>query len=536
MPTAPATPATRPNILWISLEDTSPRFGCHGDPVARTPNLDRLAAGGCVYPNAFSVAGVSAPSRAAIITGMYPTFIGAHHMRTSHTDARSPSMPTPYETVPPPYVKCFPEYLRQAGYYCSNNSKTDYQFNPPFSAWDDCGANAHWRNRAQGQPFFAVFNPTVTHESGMWPKPDKPLKTDPEKVALPPYLPNTRKAREALARHYDNLETADACAGELLAQLEEDGLAQNTIVFLWSDHGEGLPRRKRWPYDSGTRIPLIVRWPGTLKPGSRNERLVSLIDLGPTVLALCGVPLPAHLQGRPFTGPQERPRDFVFATRDRHDTAYDMVRSARDARYRYVRHYFPGTPYLPWVPYRNRHPAAQELFRLHREGNLKGEQDWLFRTRPPEELFDTQADPHELQNLAADPAHAEALQRLRGALDEWRADFDRYGEVSEEEMVRRWYPGEQQPPTAPPLAFPLTGENCAQEVLDEKQAYAAPLMVQLHCSTQGASLGWQLDGETGWRPYTGPLRLTQSVTLRAKAVRIGYRESEISEWAIKISG
>ncbi|MCZ7647280.1 MAG: sulfatase [Planctomycetota bacterium] len=376
-------PATRPNILWFSMEDTTPRFGCYGDKLARTPNLDRLAAGGCIYPNAFCVSGVSAPSRAAIVTGMYPTTLGAQHMRTTHIDKRTPELPTPYDAVVPPYVKCFPEYLRMAGYYCTNNEKTDYQFAPPFTAWDECGKTGHWRNRREpGQPFFAVFNPTVTHESGMWPKPDKPLRTDPDAVELPPYLPNTRKAREALARQYDNIAESDARLGEILGQLEADRLAENTLVFVWSDHGEGLPRRKRWPYDSGTRIPLIVRWPGTLQPGSRNERLVSLVDLGPTVLSLCGVPLPAHCQGQPFLGPLEKPREYVYSTRDRHDNAYDMVRSVRDTRYRYVRHFYPGTPYLPWVPYRNRHPVAQELYRLHAEGKLEGDQNFLFRTRP----------------------------------------------------------------------------------------------------------------------------------------------------------
>ena len=234
----------RPNILWISLEDTTPRFGCYGDPIARTPNIDRLAEGGCRFPNAFSTAGVCAPSRSAIITGMYQTSIGTHYMRTAHTNKNAPNMATPYSAVPPPYVKTFTEYLRAAGYYCTNNSKTDYQFTPPITAWDDNSNNGHWRNRDEGQPFFSVFNPTVTHESGMWERDNRPLTTNPDDVELPPYLPDTPKARKALARQYDNLATSDARVGELLDQLEEDGLAENTIVFLWSDHGEGLPRGK----------------------------------------------------------------------------------------------------------------------------------------------------------------------------------------------------------------------------------------------------------------------------------------------------
>ena len=214
---------SRPNILWISLEDTSPRFGCYGDEVARTPNIDRLAAAGCIYPRAFSVAGVCAPSRSAIITGMYPTSIGTHHMRTTHTV--DPNRPLPYSACPPPHVKCFTEYLRGADYYCTNNAKTDYQFTPPFTAWDELGTNAHWRNRPQGTPFFAVFNPTVTHESGMWEEKhvDQPPRTDVAAVELPPYLPDTEPCRRALAHHYDNLEEADGRVGELLDQLDADG-------------------------------------------------------------------------------------------------------------------------------------------------------------------------------------------------------------------------------------------------------------------------------------------------------------------------
>ena len=314
----------RPNILWISIEDINPRFGCYGDLVARTPNIDRLAAQGMRFPYAFSTAGVCAPSRSAIITGMYQTSIGTHHMRTTHTNEVMPGLPTPYSAVPPHYVKTFTEYLRAAGYYCTNNHKTDYQFTPPLTAWDECREGAHWRHRPEGMPFFSVFNPTLTHESRMWEEGAPPLITDPDEVSVPPYLPDNRRVREAIARHYDTLERADARVGEILAELEEDGLADDTIVFLWSDHGAGLPRGKRWLYDAGIRVPLIVRWPGYLEPGSVSDQLVSLVDLGPTVLSVAGLDVPPHMQGQPFLGPDKRPREYVYAARDRHDEAYDM--------------------------------------------------------------------------------------------------------------------------------------------------------------------------------------------------------------------
>ncbi|MDQ3813159.1 MAG: sulfatase-like hydrolase/transferase [Armatimonadota bacterium] len=519
---------TRPHILWISLEDTSPRFGCYGDTLARTPHIDALAASGCRFPHAFATTGVCAPSRAAIITGMYSTAIGTHHMRTTH-----PQQPTrfpPYSAVVPHYVRCFTEYLRAAGYYCTNNEKTDYQFAPPFTAWDECSRQAHWRNRRDPQqPFFAVFNPTVTHESGMWPKENERLQTDPDAVELPPYLPATPVTRRTLARHYDNLARADEFVGEILAQLEADGLAQNTIVFLWSDHGEGLPRGKRWPYDRGLRVPLIVRWPGHITAGSVCDDLVSLIDLGPTVLSLTGVANALHLQGRPFLGPQKTtPREYIFATRDRHDEAYDMVRAVRDRRYKYIRHFRPDLPYLLWIPYRNRHPIMQEMWRLHLAGELSGAQTLMFAPRPPEELYDLENDPWEINNLAGDARYAAELARLRAVLEGWRAEVGDMGEISEEHMVHAWWPGGVQPQTAAPLLIPITSDHYGQEPAGDFYDCHSPALVQLHCGTQGASIGYTTEtGEKArWQLYTEPFRLPLGVTtVRARAIRIGYAES-----------
>ena len=522
----------RPNILWISLEDTSPRFGCYGDEVARTPNIDRLAAEGCIYPRAFSVAGVCAPSRSAIITGMYPTSIGTHHMRSTHTV--DPQRPQPYSACPPPHVKCFTEYLRGAGYYCTNNAKTDYQFAAPFTAWDESGTEAHWRDRPGDTPFFAVFNPTVTHESGMWQERQggRPTRTDIDAVELPPYLPDTEPCRLALARHYDNLETADQRVGELLNQLDEDGLAHNTIVVLWSDHGEGLPRAKRWPYDAGIRIPLIVRWSGQVSPGSVDERLVSLIDLGSTMLSITGSLRPQHLQGQPFLGYEAAPRQYIYAARDRHDEAYDRVRAVRDHRYKYLRHYHPEQPYLPWIPYRNRHPVMAELWRLYGQDRLTRAQRLLFETpRPAEELYDTEADPYEMINLAADPEHRQILERLRRALNRWQADVGDLGEVAEEEMIRRWWPAGVQPATAAVGFVPIAQEAPGLELIPGG-TFSGPCRLQLHCPTQGASLSYAIDREPtrGWQLYTEPIALpTGQSTVRARAVRIGFADSEQTE-------
>ncbi len=520
----------RPNFLWISFEDTNPYYGCYGDPVARTPNVDGLAAGGCRWPNAFSTAGVCAPARSAVITGMYPTSMGTHHMRTTHTNKHAPELPTPYSAVVPHYVRCFPEYLRAAGYYCTNNVKTDYQFQPPFTAWDELSTEAHWRNRSDpDQPFFAVFNPTRTHESGMWPEKCPEIAFDPDAIEVPPYFPDTPKVREAMARMYTNIEHNDRYMGELLDQLEEDGLAENTIVFHWSDHGP-MPRGKRWPYDSGIHIPMIVRWPGGLEPGSVRDDLVSTIDLGPTLLSLAGIEIPWHMQGRAFLGPQAAPpRECVFATRDRYDESYDMMRAVRDKRFKYIRNYRPDLPYLLWIPYRNHHPIMQEMWRLHLAGELEGPQRLMFQSRRPvEELYDTLEDPYEIDNLADDPAYQPELIRMREALETWRTEVGDLGEVPEAEMVRRWYPDGEQPRTAAPVFIPICEASPGEAAAPEGGTFEGPMALQLYCATQGASMGYTFEegDDAHWHLYTQPLRLPPGeTTLRAKAIRIGYEES-----------
>lgn len=522
------------NILWLSFEDTNPRFGCYGDPVAKTPHMDQLASESCRYDQAFSVAGVCAPSRCAIITGMYPTAIGAHHMRTQHRRAIPPQAPEPYECVPPHYVKCFPEYLRAAGWFCTNNDKTDYQFKAPSTAWDENHAEAHWRHRKQGQPFFAVFNFTLTHESGMWAdKGGEPVLTDPNEVVLPPYLRDTDENRKALARHYDQIHQVDAKMGELLKQLEEDGEAEETLVVVWSDHGAGLLRSKRWPYDSGIRIPLIVRWPGGLEPGTTSDQLVSLIDLPQTMMSLVGVDPPRHLQGQPFLGPEAEEREYVFATRDRYDESYDMIRATRDKRYKYLRNEYRQSS-LPFLPYQFRHANTQELMGAMNDGTLTDQERSLFLDpRQPEELYDCEADPWEQENLAKNPEHRSVLLRMREALDQWMQRYDRFGPVDETAMLHAWWAGPTKPQTHLPALIPLAkgqyAEGPKQPPVDNEAELAATTWFHLYCGTQGASIEWRLDSQPSgeWQLYSRPFQLPPGeTTLRARAIRIGFEPSE----------
>lgn len=503
------------NVLWLVSEDTSPDLGCYGDAYAHTPTFDRLASQGARFTRAFTIAGVCAPSRSGIITGMYPTSIGTLHMRS--------------QGVPPPQVRCFPEYLRAAGYYCTNNAKTDYNFAPPVTAWDESSGKAHWRSRpghgrADAMPFFAVFNAEVSHESRVWdenhekqvlPLVPPPARHDPGRAVLPPYYPDTPKVRRAWANYYDGVTAADTFLGRILAQLEEDGLANSTVVFYYGDHGRGLPRAKRWVYDSGTRIPLIVRWPGMVQPGSVVDDIVSGIDLGPTVLSIANVPVPKHMQGQPFLGPQKaRARDYAFSARDRMDETYDVIRGVRDRRFRYVRNDKPGRPYAQYIDYMEKGQIMQELRRLNKEGTLTGPQRLFFRPeKPAEELYDTRADPHEINDLATDPRYRADLLRLRAAFQRWRKETNDLGVLPEDELKERMRPGGQWSTTGPVRIVPEPPRN-GQSV------------VTLACPTEGASIAWTADaGERPWwRLYAGPITLRQSTRLRARACRLGYHD------------
>lgn len=429
----------RPNILWISCEDSSPyAFSCYGDPLAWTPEIDALAKRGVRYTHCYSVAGVCAPTRSGIITGMYPASIGSHFMRC--------------QIERPAEVRCFPEYLREAGYYTTNNVKTDYNFAVPKGAWDAVSRQAHWRGRPSGKPFFAVFNTETSHESRIRATgaeharitPHVTRRVDRRRIQVPPYWPDTEAVREQMANFYECVSEVDYEAGRLLKQLEEDGLAEETIVFFWSDHGVGLPRSKRWNYESGTRAPLIVYIPekwrvgGQGKPGTVDDQLISFIDLAPTVLRLAGIPLPKQFQGRAFLGPSlTPPREYVYSCHDRMDERYETIRATRDKRYRYIRNYRPFLPYYQYMNTPEGSPVMKDLRRLHAEGKLtETAARWMAETKPAEELYDVEADPHEVKNLAGDPGYWAVLERMRKAHVAWQEEALDLGLFPEGEIIR----------------------------------------------------------------------------------------------------
>ncbi len=444
-----SVPYHQPNILWISCEDMGPHLGCYGDPNAITPRLDKLAADGVRYTNAFVVAGVCAPTRCSIITGMYPTTLGTHHMRSGGSGpdrSVKPKMPS--------YIRCFSEYLRHDGYYCTNNSKQDYNFVPAKFSWDESSTKAHWRNRPkQDAPFFAVFNYTGTHEGSFRLGPEghatrtKRLsareRQAPEKLTPPPYYPDTPVVREQWARYYELITAMDYWAGDLLDQLERDGLAEDTIVFFWSDHGVGMPRAKRWLYDSGTHIPLIVRIPEKFRVASQgiagvvDDQLISSVDFAPTVLNLSQVTIPEHMQGRAFLGTSlPAKRRYVFGTRDRMDERYDIIRSVRDKQFRYIRNYEPFKPYLQYIAYAERGLVIQEIRQAAKADTLPAAAKlFMSATKPTEELYDLQNDPHEINNLAGNSSYESVLRRMRRAHVEWMIETNDLGLVPEPELV-----------------------------------------------------------------------------------------------------
>lgn len=431
---AAATPATRPNILWITIEDHSPHLGCYGDPLARTPNLDRLATQGVRFTQAFAVAGVCAPSRSALITGRYPNGYGSAPMR--------------WKATLPAGLQPFTVALREAGYWATNRSKEDYNFATPTNAWDGTQSyqskNSSWRQRPDSdQPFFAVFNFLETHES-QHRNPTATLATDPALVPVPAYLPDTPAVRRDLARQRDLAANVDRQVGTILDNLAADGLEEDTIVFFFADHGDGLPRAKRWVYDSGLRVPLLVRipekWrqPGQGIPGSVDDRLISFVDLSATVLHLAGLPTVAGTPGQPFLGPDlPPPRPYIHGLRDRMDEALDTIRAVRDTRYLYVRNYRTWTLPYQRVEYGEVIATAQALRQAHRDGSLPPGARGLFGPgKPFEELYDTAHDPDQVVNLATCAEFDLIRARLSAEMDRWMTEVRDLG-VLPEALLRR---------------------------------------------------------------------------------------------------
>jgi uncharacterized sulfatase len=427
-----AQEAARPNILWLTSEDHGPHLGCYGDGLARTPHVDALAARGMRFARVWSGCPVCAPARTAIISGMYPASLGAEHMRSM--------VPMPAGT------RMYPQLLREAGYYCTNNSKEDYNLVKPGVVWDESSPQAHWKNRRPGQPFFAIFNSTKSHESQIRTRPHSAV-TDPAKVRVPAYHPDTPEVRQDWAQYYDKVSEADGDAGRRLAELAEAGLTEETIVFYYADHGSGMPRSKRWPCNSGLSVPLVVYFPEKWKhlapreyaPGTASSRLVHFVDLAPTVLSLAGIRPPEWMQGQAFAGPYEQPpRTYLYGSRGRMDERMDLVRSVTDGRYVYLRNFMPHLSQGQHVSYQFETPTTRIWREWFDSGRTNAAQSIFWQVpKAPEELYDLESDPDEVHNLASSPAHQQVLARLREALRQHMRQIRDVGLLPEGEMHAR---------------------------------------------------------------------------------------------------
>lgn len=423
------------NIVWIIADDLSPDLSCYGRTDVSTPNIDRLAAEGARFTNAYVTGPVCSASRSALITGMYQTSIGAQAHRSHRNDGFTLSEP----------VRLITDYFREAGYYTVNDhesglggrNKTDFNFQA-----EQVFDGTDWRDRATGQPFYAqvnIFEPHRGRPPGAWDfTKDIDDPTDPATVEVPEYYPDDDVSRRDWAGYLDAVRMLDEKVGRVLDRLEEDGLADRTIVAFFGDHGRPMPRDKQFLYDGGIRVPLIIRWPANLEPGSVRDELVNMIDLSATSLAWAGIQVPEHLDGKVFLGPGKMPdRDYIFAARDRCDETVDRIRAVRDKRFKYIRNYYPDRPYMQLNRYKEvSYPIWRQMQRLERDGQISAEQyPFLARTRPPQELYDTQEDPNELRNLADSADHQQILTRMSTVLNAWIRQTGDQGEVDEDPAI-----------------------------------------------------------------------------------------------------
>ncbi len=520
------------NVIWISCEDMGPVLGTYGVNEISTPNIDKLAEQGVKYTNAYSTVGVCAPSRFSIITGMYPARLGAHNMRSGKfytykdpdkltyrqnkgvVDKSGENVPE-YEVVTPANVKAFTEYLRNENYYCVNNNKCDYQFNSPFTAWDEVSGNISYKDRPENTPFFYVKNLMVTHESRIWLRKDEPITVDKNILKIPAYYPDIPEVRNDIAIKYSNIQEMDRQVGEIISDLKNDNLLDKTIIFFWSDHGGNLLRQKRAVGNSGLKVPLIVRFPDGYRSGEVDDRIVSLMDLGPTTMSLLGIKPPLFLDGKAFLGKfKTKPRSYAFGSADRFDESTDMQRSVIDGRYVYIKNFMPELPLIYRNKYREQVSMNKKIIQMSNDNELIGDSKYIFmKTKQEEELYDLKYDPYEVNNIANNPDYKDKLIELRDALKSWQNEIDDKGFTNESELINEFWPNMIQPLTKP---VEIT-------VLDN--------IISLKCDTSGASIGYQTGSQIGsqnWNLYNKPFNILPNQKIATRAIKIGYKASAIT--------
>ena len=520
------------NVIWISCEDMGPVLSSYGVKEISTPNIDKLAEEGIKYTNAYSTVGVCAPSRFSIITGMYPARLGAHNMRTGNfytykdpdkltykqnkgvIDKSGINVPE-YEVVTPTNIKAFTEYLRNENYYCINNNKCDYQFNSPFTAWDEVSGNISYKDRPKNTPFFYVKNLMVTHESRIWLRKNEPITVNKDILKIPAYYPDIPEVRNDIAIKYSNIQEMDRQVGEIISDLEKNDLLDKTIIFFWSDHGGNLLRQKRAVGNSGLKVPLIIRFPDGYRSGEVDNRIVSLMDLGPTTMSLLGIKPPSFLDGKAFLGKYKtKPRNYAFGSADRFDESTDMQRSVIDGRFVYIKNFMPELPLIYRNKYREQISMNKKIIQMDRDDELIGDSKYIFmKSKQDEELYDLKFDPYEVNNIANNPDYKDKLIELRNALNTWQYEIDDKGFINESELINEFWPNMIQPITKP------------------VEITVSDNVISLKCETKGASIGYQIGAQIGsqnWKLYNKPFDLSSNQKLATRAIKIGYKASTIS--------
>ncbi|MEH6619235.1 sulfatase [Maribacter arcticus] len=507
-----------PNIIWLVAEDQSPDwFPMYGDSIQSLPNLESLSHDGVVFTNAVAPVPVCAPARSAIITGMYPTTLGTHNMRTYNAYAKgqneiSIGIPS-YSPLVPDGVKMFTEYLRINGYYTSNGPKEDYNFEKSEAAWSDSSKEHHWRNRESGQPFFSVFNFSVCHESQVWARTNDTLYVNPEEIKVPPYFPDTDVVRHDMAVNYSNLKRLDNQIGKILNQLKSNGLYENSYIFFYGDHGGPFPRYKRALYDTGLKVPMVIKFPANKGAGTVDDRMFSFIDLAPTVLSLAGIEPPRVIQGVAQFGAFEtknKPK-VTFHSSDRFDAVYDRLRAVRSSRFKYIKNFNTNLSRALPIAYREQMGIMKELRSLDSANQLTEiASTWMQPDKPNEEFYDLEKDPKELHNLSKVPEYKDSIDYYRDILNQWIQETKDLGEVEEKVLLHNWLVDGKQPK--------LNGLQ-----LQEKDN-----SIKLFHSKADATIVWRKLKDSVWNVYYEPL--SKDISFEAKAERIGYHHSDVIIW------
>lgn len=509
---------TPPNILVVVCEDISPYLGCYGDKVAVTPYLDQFSKTAVLHTNMYTCVGVSAPSRYSLITGRHSSADGANYMRSDYFNKE-------FGVVTPDEVKCYTEFMRSKGYYCTNNAKTDYQFPAPVSAWDEQGNKAHWKNAPKDRPFFSIFNLNITHESYIWKNTAKPLVVSPDKVILPPYYPDTDTVRHDHAVLYSNIAEMDKQFHALIEELEKSDRAKNTIVIFYSDNGGPLPRSKRELMDSGTHVPFMIRFPNGKWAGVKNQSFNMFVDIPATILSLAGVQPPAYMHGQAMYGTYKssKERKYVFGATDRFDEQVEKRASIRSDRYLYIRNYMPEQSVYRPVEFRLSMPMMREMLDMFKKGKLNDAQKrWFEAPTASEELYDCEKDPHQIKNLVSDSKYRKVLNEMRKAYrKEWIEPFNKEWETYPEKyFVDKMWPGGVKPQSETPRLNLCNGHV---KVENDLSRYSAIYQIN----------GMGINGKKNhWMLYNEPIELKKGDKLTIRLERIGYKPSSVVEYVL----